>query len=168
MSYDYANLKTFKKSQINGLTKAVSALRWRDWSLDSGQSAFELMDKFLKEIGLAYSCDDDESNGIIYFFTTPRKITKEQTALGKTWLKNHFFKASGEPRRDKVTEKVTDAVLQISAKVSKFEFVGLIGLRNSMGAVVQWLPIYRTYDRKGNYFDYAPVHWGQPIIMEFL
>jgi len=28
------------------------------------------------------------------------------------------------------------------------------------------LPVYRTYNRRGQYFDYAPVHWGQPVIME--
>lgn len=23
-----------------------------------------------------------------------------------------------------------------------------------------------SYDRSGNYFDYAPIHWGEPVIME--
>jgi len=122
-----------------------------------------------REQGLTYSHNEYDVNGDVFLFKEARKITSEQTKFGKAWLKNHFFKLNGEIRSGKNTENVGDRVLHIAKSVSRFEFVGTIGLMNSCGEYyVQFLPIYRTYNKKGEYFDYAPIHWGQPIIMESL
>lgn len=170
---DYKSLKVFRKSQINGLTKHLGGLRFLD--IQDYSNAFEKgikvdvnerMISRAKELGLDIDYNDSNLPGEKFTFTNPRKITKEQTQYGKAWLKNHFFKANGDKRSGKNTEFVSDEVLRIAKNVSRFEFVGVLGVANSYWVINQFLPIYRTYDAKGNYFDYSPVHWGQPVIME--
>src|SRR5690606_25836246 len=79
--YDYLNLKTFTKSQVNGLTKAIMSQRWGTY--DRGKMWDNIFDK-AKSYGL-----DAGYSGAYYGerldFTTPRKITKEQTDFGKRW-----------------------------------------------------------------------------------
>lgn len=162
---NYSELKTFQKSQVNGLTKALSALRFRSWSDDKNLET-DIMFK-AKQFGLKHERSDWHSGGEIFLFDKPRKITKEQTQLGKEWLKKHFFKLNGEVRSGKNTEHVGSRVIEISRKVTRFEFVGVVGLRNGFGQLIQFLPLYRTYSGK-QYFDYAPIHWGQPVIIEGL
>jgi len=168
MSTDYKNLKRFEKSQVNGLTKLLSGLRFREEfrHKESYRINTDKLIEFCKGLGLEIDYNDAPMSAEKFVFTKPRAITKEQTQLGKAWLKNHFFKLNGKPRGGKATQYVGDRVLEISKSVSRFEFIGVLGCMNSYGEIVQFLPIYRTYNRKGQYFDYSPVHWGQPVIME--
>lgn len=158
-TYNYLEIKTFQKSQINGLTKHLSNLRFgAGTSTDSWSRIFNRAKELGLEIG--YS----EAHGERLDFINPRKITREQTAFGKHWLKEYFFKKSGEPRQGKRTEYVGSRVLEIAKKVHRFEFVGVQILASQGWYPCQALPIYRAFDKAGNYFDYSPVHWGEPII----
>lgn len=157
---DYKNLKQFKKSEVNGLTKYLA--NFQDYSARDNS-------KFIsraEELGLELDYNDSNLVAEKFIFKQARKITKEQTERGKAWLKNHFYKLNGKPRSGQATEHVSDEVLSIAKSVSRFEFIGVLGVMNSFGTITQVLPIYRTYNRKGQYFDYAPIHWGQPVIME--
>ena len=163
MAYDYTNLKQYTKSQVNGLTKALMAQRFGEGDSHAG---WERIFNKAKEVGLEIDYNDANISGEKLTFKTPRKITKAQTELGKAWLKNHFFKLDGTPRRGKATECVSDSTLKIAKSVARFEFIGVLVIASQGWYPCQVLPIYRTYNRKGEYFDYAPVHWGQPVIME--
>jgi hypothetical protein len=158
---DYKNLIKFEKSQINGLTKYLSNLRF---GTGSNHDAWNAMFKRGEEIGLEIGYS--EAYGERLDFKVSRKITKEQSDFGKAWLKQYFFKKDGKPRSGKATECVGDRVLNIAKSVSRFEFVGVQILASQGWHPVQVVPIYRAFNRKGEYFDYSPVHWGQPIIME--
>lgn len=162
-AYNYREMRTYPKAAINGLTKKLSSFRFGSGST---QQAWSKIESTINQVGLSYRFEETNINGDVFHFVKARKITKEQTQLGKSWLKTHFFKLNGDVRTGKATELVGDRVLRIAKQASRFEFVGVLGLRNSFQDYVQFLPIYRTFDRDGNYFDYAPVHWGQPIIME--
>ncbi len=159
---DYANLKTYKKSQVNGLTKYLSSLRFA--SMNNSQAMWDIIFKRGKEFGLEVGYS--EAYGERLDFSKSRKITGEQTALGKQWLKEYFFKKDGSPRSGKRTEYVSETVLGIAKSVVRFEFVGVQVLASSRWYPCSVVPIYRAFNRKGEYFDYAPIHWGQPIIME--
>jgi hypothetical protein len=162
--YDYANLKTFTKSQVNGLTKHLANLRFDGGSTYDNRVLWERIFNRASELGLeiGYSY----AHGERLDFKTPRKITSEQTKFGKTWLKAYFFKQDGSPRGGKRTEYVGDRVLSIAKSVSRFEFVGVQVLASQGWYPSSVVPIYRAYNRKGQYFDYAPIHWGEPLIME--
>lgn len=158
MAYDYANLKQFTKGQIGGLTKRLNGHRFNS---GSNQDTWTAIFKDAETIGLEVGyC---EAHGERLDFKTPRKITKEQTEFGKTWLKNYFFKKDGKPRSGKRTEYVDSDVLNIAKRVVRFEFVGVNVLASQGWYPCQVVPIYRAYDPKGNYFDYSPIHWGEPI-----
>ena len=161
--YDYANLKTFQKSQVNGLTKHLANLRFDAGTYETSKLWDQIFNR-AKELGLEIGYS--EAHGERLDFLKPRKITAEQTAFGKAWLKNYFFKMNGQPRSGKRTEYVSDKTLQIAKSVSRFEFVGVQVLASSAWYPCQVVPIYRAFNRKGEYFDYAPIHWGEPIIME--
>lgn len=166
--YPYAKLKTFQKSQVNGLTKHLSGLRFnQDYRIgDSYRVNNDAIIQRCKELGLEIDYNDSNQMAEKFIFSKARKITKEQSDFGKAWLKNHFFKLNGEMRKGQNTQYVSDRVLKISKNVSRFEFIGVLGLMNNYGEILQFLPIYRTYNKAGEYFDYAPIHWGQPVIME--
>lgn len=161
--YNYTSLKTFEKSQINGLTKHLSQLRFGASEMGLGNSK---MIARAQELGMEIDYNDSNLPGEKFTFKTPRKITKVQSDFGKAWLKNYFFKLDGTLRSGKRVEYVGDRVLEIAKRVHKFEFIGVLGVANSYWEIHSFLPIYRAYDKKGNYFDYSPVHWGQPVIME--
>lgn len=161
--YDYANLKTFTKSQIGGLTKHLAGLRFKA----GYETTHQLWDRIFKrgeELGLEIGYS--EAHGERLDFKVPRKITAEQTKFGIEWLRNYYFKKNGQPRSGKRTEYRTDHFFKLVKGVTRFEFVGVQVLASSGWYPCQVLPIYRAYNRKGEYFDYAPIYWGQPIIME--
>lgn len=163
MAYDYANLKTFQKSQIGGLTKHLAGLRFGAGTYET----HELWDRIFsraKELGLEIGYS--QAHGERLDFTVPRKITAEQTKFGKTWLKEYFFKKNGEPRSGKRTEYVGTRTLNIAKSVTRFELVGVQVLASQGWYPTQVIPIYRAFNRKGEYFDYAPIHWGEPLVME--
>lgn len=166
--FHYATMRVFPKSAINGLTKQLSSLRFVTFKDESGQviTGNKVMINRAKELGLDVDYNDTDIPGERFTFTKPRKITREQTAFGKAWLKNHFFNLKGIPRRGKNTDGVSDDVLAIARQVTRFEFVGVLGVANQSWEIQSFLPIYRAFNSKGEHFDYAPIHWGQPVIME--
>ncbi len=155
----------YTKSDINSLTKLVGGARF---------ATVERKAKIQALLNLAFNYVHDEyisSNfqcDFMFFKRGGLKITSDQTELGKEWLKNHFYKKNNTPRSGKNTEHVSDRVLKISKSVSRFEFVGICLVKNPYGDCNQVLPVYRTFNRKGEYFDYSPIHWGQPVIVEGL
>jgi hypothetical protein len=165
--YDYANLKKFTKSQIGGLTKHLAGLRFNrlsETATNSNHDLWTLIFNRAEELGLEIGYS--EAYGERLDFIKPRKITAEQTAFGKAWLKDYFFKLNGQPRGGKRMECVGPNTLRIAKSVVRFEFVGVQVLASSGWYPCQVLPIYRAFNRKGEYFDYAPIHWGEPLIME--
>jgi hypothetical protein len=167
MAYDYANIHRFTKSQIGGLTKKLASLRF-DGDFYSSTYRRDLESRVetkAKEFGLEYLWHEAECDGYIYLFKTPRKITREQTKFGKAWLKSKLFKLSGGRRNTRLCNDLQDLYFEIAKSVSRFEFIGVVGLLNSLGEPVKFIPIYRTFNRNGKYFDYAPVHWGEPIFL---
>lgn len=169
IKYQYEKMSIFPKSAINGLTKHLGSLRFnkniKD-SIDKEMSVNDIMIRRCKELGLEIDYNDSNLPGEKFCFSKPRKITKEQTLLGKAWLKNHFFKLNGQVRSGKNTQNISQQILAIAKNVSRFEFVGVLGVATQAWEIQAFLPIYRAYNSKGEYFDYAPVHWGQPVIME--
>ncbi len=160
--YDYKNLKTFTKGQINGLTKHLSNLRFNQ-GFDNNKMWTAIF-KRAEELGLEIGYS--EAHGERLNFVKPRKITREQTQFGKKWLKEFYFKKNGEMRIGKRTDWVSNGVLAIAKQVTRFEFVGVQVLASSAWYPSGVVPIYRAYNSKGDYFDYAPRHWENPIVME--
>lgn len=158
---NYKDLKVYRKSQINGLTKHLAGLRFGH---QSTQDMWDAIFNRAKELDMKIGYS--QAHGERIDFIKPRKITKEQTVFGKTWLKEYFFKKDGSLRSGKRTEYVGSRVFNIAKSVSKFEFVGVQVLASNGWYPSQVVPIYRAYNRKGEYFDYAPIHWGEPIFME--
>jgi hypothetical protein len=163
---DYKNLKVYKKSQINGLTKHLSGLRFVGRWDEPRCKRNELMIDRCLELGMIVDYNDSHLPGEKFTFKSPRKITGEQSRFGKAWLKNYFFKSDGKPRSGKRTEYVGQRVLDIAKSVTRFEFIGVLGCANSYWEINQFIPIYRAYNSRGQYFDYAPIHWGEPVVME--
>ena len=164
MGLNFQSIKTFKRSEIVALTKKLSALRF-GYNFNDAENYLRTKNE-AERLGLSVVAENYDVNGEIFHFDSFRRITKQQTAFGKAWLKNYFFKLDGRLRSGKATQDVSERILNISNKVSRFEFIGVLGLKNSRGDFVQFLPIYRTYSRDGKYFDYAPIHWGRPVLME--
>lgn len=164
MATDYKSLKTYTKSQVNGLTKKLNSFKWapgKDFARH----------QFSQTLGLVHVTNDwtDLYGGVtlnIHHFMTPKKITREQSQFGKQWLKDWFFKKDGSTRSGKRTENVSKDVLAIASKVSRFEFIGVIGVCSFNYGPFAFLPLYRAYTTKGEYFDYAPVMWNNPFIIE--
>ena len=161
-AHDYKNIKKFEKSQINGLTKKISGLRFNVNSYntsDMWDSIFKEAENMGLEVGYAGNYYGERLD-----FKNPRKITKEQTSFGKAWLKDFYFKKNGQPRSGKRLEHLDTDVLKIAKKVSRFEFVGIGVLASQGWFPVNAVPIYRAFDSEGNSFDYSPIHWNNPII----
>lgn len=150
----------FEKNEINALLKLFTSYRFAD-----NQRKLEI--EALQELILNYVDGTYvySNHAEIMHFPKACKISREQTEFGKQWLKNYFFKKDGKPRSGKATEDIGEHELKIAKAVSRFEFVGILLIKNQWGDVNGALPIYRTYNRKGEYFDYSPIHWGQPVIM---
>jgi hypothetical protein len=152
----------FEKNEINALTKLFSGSRFATLERQLELEAFQALTMDYAGHVHVFS----NIYGDVMHFKKPMRITAEQTLTGKAWLKNFFFKKNGDKRNSKNTEYVGDRVLAISKNVSRFEFIGIVVCKNPHGGVNNVLPIYRTYNRKGEYFDYSPIHWSQPVIME--
>ena len=158
-------LGKYTKSDIGALTKLVAGMRFND--NDRKEQIQSFVELYFNNVHDKYVRGDFQCE-YMFFKSGPMKITKEQTLLGKAWLKNHFFKLDGTKRSGKNTEYVSDKVLSIVKNVSRFEFMGINLVKNAHGYCNQVLPIYRTYAKDGSYFDYCPIYWGQPIIVEGL
>lgn len=87
-------------------------------------------------------------------------ITKEQSSKGIEYLRRRYFKKNGEPRK---LCPFSETAQNIIRNFKRFEFVGLYEHATTAGSM-GYLPIYRVISKHGSYFDYSPVHWGEPII----
>lgn len=155
-------LGKFTKSEIGALTKLIQSKRFLS---GKNPKKYEAIDNLI-DANFEYIKELYDINADLYHFFKPAKITTEQTELGRNWLRNYFFKLDGSKRRGKATENISDNVLNISKSVTRFEFIGLVFCRNTFQDICSVLPVYRTYNKQGEYFDYAPIHWSGPIIME--
>lgn len=85
-----------------------------------------------------------------------RPIAKELSTFGVQWLRKKAFKLNGEPRQGK-TQPFGDRELKIIKGFSKYRWVGFHNTQEDYGnfnGCKSLTPIWRCYDRKGNYFDY--------------
>lgn len=156
----------YTKSDVGALTKLVASRRFSDgWR---SQQIFEFVENNFKCVDNIYLHSNFQ--GEVMHFNKIQNLTKEQTALGKAWLKNYFYNSKGVLRSSKDVKAIqlehSNKVTDIAKNVSRFKFVGIMVVSNSHGYANQCLPIYRAFNKKGEYFDYAPIHWGQPVIME--
>lgn len=166
MAHDYANLKVFTKSQIGGLTKHLAGLRFKQTGDELNSNGMMWKRLFGRAGELGMEIGYSEAHGERLDFKQARKITREQTQFGKAWLKDYFFKMDGTPRSGKRTEYVSGCTLRIAKSVVRFEFVGVQVLASSGWYPCQVVPIYRAFNLKGESFDYAPIHWSAPLVME--
>jgi hypothetical protein len=156
----------FERSEIAALTKLIAGLRFAPEERKA--EIEELRANCFLEVDVI---TERPYGGGDYFychvmhFAKPAKISATQTREGKEWLKRKYFKTNGQPRAAglRLEENQGSKALEICKSVSRFEFVGVLEVRNSHGDCNQVLPIYRTYNRKGEYFDYSPIHWGEPV-----
>lgn len=161
MSYQYESMKVFPKGAINGLTKKLNSMRFGR----SAPNAREIYDAMELTQRGSVERDMDYSSYIMHFAHT-RRIERAQTTFGKAWLKQWFYKLNGSKRTGKRVEGVSDRVLRLANKITRFEFIGVLEHTNWYGEPQQYTPIYRAYTSTGEYFDYSPIMWSNPIIME--
>lgn len=133
--------ETWTKGEINGLRKAVGPCS-----------------------KLPNTCID-ELQSLSYGHSKEFKITKEQTKFGLDYLKDTVFTSKGTTRNAKRNFlKEEPNAVNILKNFAKFRFIGLASVsqplywQNKVGEYT--LPIYRTYDKNGNYFDYTAGMWG--------
>jgi hypothetical protein len=161
--------RRFEKSEIGALTKLIASYRFADTQRKNDIEALQTETMERVAIVDRYMYNHRVECEVMHF-AKPSKITVQQTTLGKNWLNKHCFKLNGETRKD-IEDHFSDRALSIARNVSRFEFIGVVMVFDDSGYgknLQQVLPIYRTYNRKGEYFDYSPIHWAQPIVMEGL
>lgn len=160
--------KRFEKSEINALTKLIQSSRFGDdeRKLDVHAMLDSKVLRYATTVDLYRHGDHFEAN--VHLFPQPCKISKDQTLQGKTYLKNRYQKKNGEPRLC-VDRELSQRAYRIAVRASRFEFVGIMVVYSDRGfgrSICNVLPIYRTFNGGGEYFDYAPIHWDAPVIME--
>jgi hypothetical protein len=117
-----------------------------------------------------YSNQEQEGAELLDLFNEsgPYKITKDQSLKGIGWLKRYCFRTNGEVRRSCKLDLDCVAIIR---KFSRFEFVGLYSMQEHYGSFSEykkWAPVYRTYSKDGSYFDYVPVHWDAPVVLDIV
>lgn len=137
----FNRFEKWTKGEINGLRKAVGPC-----SKLPRACIEELQDK-------------------AYCHSSEFKITKEQSLFGIEYLKKTVFTKKGIPRNAKRNFLRSEPnAIKIIKNFAKFRFIGLQSVPNNYywgnRAGEYTLPIYRTYDRDGNYFDYTAGMWG--------
>lgn len=91
------------------------------------------------------------------------EITEEQSNFGIEWLNALCFTKSGKYSRAQKVQDFNGPDFDIVRNFLKFEFMGFY--ENVNGYYSHYVPIYRTIDKDGNYFDYTVAHWGTPEIV---
>lgn len=162
----------FQKSEIAALTKMVVSARFESENAERRDAILNMVSEHMPIFETVYipprgPYAQDGHHAEVRHFDKPAKITAEQTKMGREYLKRRYIKTNGAARKCAERE-LTPAQIEIVRNVSRFEFVGILTVlaQYDQGSIVQALPIYRTYNRKGEYFDYAPIHWGEPVISE--
>lgn len=131
------------KTEINSLAKCIGSARWEnDWTLKAAK---------LNLLTLI------NENGY--------RITKEQSDFGKAFLYSKLFNSKGQFRRSQVASQFREWRGDIVKRLTKFTFDGFHVEWNSYTREINSLaPVYSAYDRKGQRFSYAWVHWGPVFI----
>lgn len=144
--------KVWQRADINALTKMLNR---------NGRTG-ALMEVWDLTSDLRHVSELPRYNAAVMLFDNSYSITKEQTEFGIEWLNNFSFKSNGEARNTK--NNFDSAQLLIIKNFKKFEFVGVLGFRNGFNQMIQHAPIYRVVSKSGDYFDYTPIHMGNPIV----
>jgi len=92
-------------------------------------------------------------------------ITKEQTKQGIDWLKNFCFKKNGTLRKN-VNNYFSDFEIDVIRNFSKFRFVGFhVDRSREHFGILTYIPVWRTYSKDGDYFDYYCEDRGTPVVL---
>ncbi len=153
----------FQKREINALTKLLGGVRFA-----KPERVAEVA--YLKRMLMTEGADvsHGESYGTVWTFNRACKISEEQSAFGLAWLHDHYFKKNAAPRAValRLAEEHGSDLLTVVRGVVRFDFIGVIEFRNQYdGQVMQAIPLYRAFDATGKYFDYAPIHWSEPVFI---
>lgn len=84
------------------------------------------------------------------------QLSKEQQSKGLNWLRQKTFKLNGRIRKN---SPLGSYEIEVLNNFKKFTCVGLYNI--SENSYTQYVPIYRCYNKKGNYFDYICLMWGE-------
>jgi len=147
--------KKLTKSEINSFKKLFNSMRWIDPRFNNNlkpecKNDFENIQTIL--------------NHMYYSDSKSYLITKEQTKQGIDYLKRFCFKVNGSLRKG-VEDSFNEYCIDIIKNFSKFRFVGFYEINHQYHN--EYMPAWRTYDKKGNYFDYICAHWGKPEILNY-
>lgn len=83
------------------------------------------------------------------------KLTQEHTEKGINYLRSKLLKSNGQPRNTKQVRDFTcDRIINIINNFSHFEFICFECVWVGYGNNHQYNPVWRTYDKDGNSFDY--------------
>ena len=95
------------------------------------------------------------------------QITEEQSEKGIDWLLSSQLKKSGEIRKAK-TVFIDESDVDILKNFSHFRLVGFQGIDYSLfsGGYYNYAPVYRCIAKNGDYFDYNPVAFITPDILD--
>lgn len=95
------------------------------------------------------------------------KITEDQSNKGIEWLKKTQLKKNGELRNSQ-SVFINEGDKKILENFSHFKFIGLefSDFNYYSNSYRNIAPIYRTFDKSGNYFDYAPIAFGSCGILD--
>lgn len=121
---------------------------------------------FRKAIGVAGLKNIHERQELINLFMDNQKgyrITREHDELGRNYLISKSLKKNGQFRKG---SKLGERELNILYNFSHHMFMGLQSQNSNRGFYDNWyLPIYRAYDKKGNYFDYIGTVYEQVRVL---
>ena len=93
------------------------------------------------------------------------RITPEQTEKGLNWLLKSQFRMNGKLRESQGTF-IDERAADIVRNFSHFLFIGIqMQSNNPYNSVYSAAPIYRCFDKDGHYFDYNPVAYVVPEIV---
>jgi hypothetical protein len=136
--------RVWQKSEINAVIKALQSKNF------VREAPIELHDAYLDLLQASEYGSFEHS------------ITKEQSAMGISYLRSRYFKKNGEPRKSSPFNEIEQNIIR---SFKKFTFVGYYEHQAQSGWYVGYTPVYRVYSKSGSYFDYSPIHWGTPLIV---
>lgn len=144
---DYLSLfkqKTWAKADIQRLTKFLNGVRF---TKDDDRRAFSL----------EFQAKFDE------LWNKPRLLTEEHSTQGINYLRDYCWTTKGVVRKS--CRAFNEDEREIVKNFKSFAFIGWHIETNDFGDTFFHI-VYRTYAKDGSYFDYIPMHWGDPIIVE--
>lgn len=88
-----------------------------------------------------------------------RPITAEQSKFGLEWLRKTCFKLNGETR---LRCPLGNREVAILRNFKCFKWVGIYNTQEHYGnyGCKSYVPVWRTYDKRGHYFDYVVIAGG--------